>query len=55
MVMAENTLKYDELLEKAYTTLNSYVEADWPVVKQTVRIHNLNYNVYQYIYRIELP
>ena len=35
--MAVDTLKYDELLKKTFTTLNSYVESEWPVVKQTVK------------------
>ena len=36
IVMAVDTLKYDELLKKTFATLNSYVESEWPVVKQTV-------------------
>ena len=37
--MALDTLKYDELLEKTFTTLNSYAESEWPVVKQTVKLY----------------
>lgn len=30
--------KYEVLLEEAFTTLTSYLESEWPVVKQTSRV-----------------
>lgn len=37
--------KYDELLEKAFTTITSYVDLEWPVVKQTVQRDKQLYNL----------